>query len=71
MQLITYTHNGATRTGAIRDDQLVDLNATDATIASDMLSLLQGGDAMMEKARAAAEAANNPIAIPKYIGCLV
>ena len=64
MRLLTFTRNGATRTGALRDDSIVDLNATDPAIPDDMLALLQGGDAMLDKARAAAEsgAASIPLA---------
>ncbi|MEL6286984.1 MAG: fumarylacetoacetate hydrolase family protein, partial [Pseudomonadota bacterium] len=54
MKLVTYTHNGESRLGALRGDEIIDLNKTDSEIPSDMLGLLRGGDAMMERAKAAA-----------------
>ena len=54
MKLVTFTHDGATRTGALADDaHVVDLRAADAAIPSDMLALLAGGDAMLDRAREA------------------
>ncbi|MEM6512577.1 MAG: fumarylacetoacetate hydrolase family protein [Pseudomonadota bacterium] len=63
MRLLTFTHDGATRTGALRDDRIVDLNAADSGIPEDMVALLQGGDAMLDRARAAAESADATIAL--------
>lgn len=54
MKLITYIHNNVTRIGALTDDGIIDLNATDSSLPSDMISLLEGGDAMMAKAKAVA-----------------
>lgn len=54
MRLVTFTLDGWTRTGALASDEhLVDLHATDATIPADMLALLAGGDAMLDRAREA------------------
>lgn len=58
MKLATFTHNGTTRTGTVRDGKIIDLNATDETIPTDMVSLLVGGEVMMSKARAVAESGN-------------
>ncbi|MEM1402265.1 MAG: fumarylacetoacetate hydrolase family protein [Pseudomonadota bacterium] len=55
MKLLTFTLNGSTRTGALLGDKIIDLNATDNDIPLDMLSLLQGGDAMLDRARRASE----------------
>jgi len=55
MKLATYTYNGNTRLGAVRDDGIIDLNAVDNSLPSDMLSLLNGGDEMMARARAVVE----------------
>ena len=55
MRLISYTTNGETRTGALRGDEVVDLNRTDSAIPTDMIALLAGGDAMMARAGKAAE----------------
>ncbi|MEO0465664.1 MAG: fumarylacetoacetate hydrolase family protein [Pseudomonadota bacterium] len=54
MKLVTYTHNGATRIAALRGDDLVDLNAADDGLPTDMVALLEGGDAMMDAAKSAA-----------------
>ncbi|MEM1261690.1 MAG: fumarylacetoacetate hydrolase family protein [Pseudomonadota bacterium] len=63
MRLLTFTHDGATRTGALQGDSIVDLHATDSDIPDDMVALLQGGDAMLDKARAAAESGDAAIAL--------
>lgn len=55
MRLISYTINGETRVGALRGDEVVDLNRTDGAIPADMIALLEGGDAMMARAAEAAE----------------
>ncbi|MEM8564324.1 MAG: fumarylacetoacetate hydrolase family protein [Pseudomonadota bacterium] len=55
MKLITFTHNESTRIGALRGGSVVDLNACDAELPTDMVALLCGGDAMMQRARAAAD----------------
>ncbi|MEM1112776.1 MAG: fumarylacetoacetate hydrolase family protein [Pseudomonadota bacterium] len=57
MRLLTFTHNGATRVGALRDDGVIDLNAVNSDIPIDMVSLLQGGDAMMDLVGGAVESA--------------
>ena len=63
MRLVTYTQNGATRIGALRGDDIVDLNATDASLPTNMLALLEGGDAMMLKAKAAAESGSASVTL--------
>lgn len=63
MRLLTFTHNGATRIGALRGDNIVDLNATDSSIPAEMVALLEGGDAMMAKTAAAAESGEASIAL--------
>jgi 2-keto-4-pentenoate hydratase/2-oxohepta-3-ene-1,7-dioic acid hydratase in catechol pathway len=56
MKLVTFTHDGATRTGALADDaHVIDLHAVDPAIPSDMQALLTGGDAMLDRARDAAK----------------
>lgn len=55
MRLLTFTHDGVTRIGALKGDEIVDLHATDPDIPDNMLALLQGGDAVLAKAKAAAE----------------
>ena len=51
MKLATFTEAGRTRVGRVDGDTLVDLTA--AGVAADMLSLLEGGDAAMQRARQA------------------
>lgn len=55
MRLVTFTKDGSTRTGALRADEVVDLNATDASIPAEMVALLEGGEAMLAKAAQAAQ----------------
>lgn len=55
MKLVTFTHGGLTRTGVMAGDGIIDLNAADSSIPSEMVALLNGGDAMLAKAAAAAE----------------
>lgn len=55
MKLITYTHNGNTRLGAlVNDNGIVDLNAADPTLPSNMMEFLRGGDIAISKAQEAA-----------------
>ncbi len=56
MRLISYTLNGETRTGAVRGDRICDLNRIDSAIPTDMIALLAGGEHMLSRARAAADA---------------
>ena len=55
MRLVTFTHNGVTRIGAQRGDDIVDLNAADGSLPTNMRALLEGGDSLMAKAKEAAE----------------
>lgn len=55
MKLATFTHAGKTTTGVQTTRGMVDLHATDAAIPTTMLALLQGGDAMLARAQAAAD----------------
>ena len=64
MRLVTFTRNGSTRVGAIVDERtLVDLNAADPTIPTDMLALIEDGDDTMDRARAAAAGEKSRIAL--------
>ncbi|MCY4041657.1 MAG: fumarylacetoacetate hydrolase family protein [Gammaproteobacteria bacterium] len=62
MRLVTYRHGNSTRLGAIMDARVVDLNASDAKIPTDMLHLLRGGDDML--GRVAAAVANGRARLP-------
>ena len=59
MRLVTYTYQGATRTGALLDDaHLVDVErASGGAAPADMLALLRAGDEAMAAVRTALEAA--------------
>lgn len=47
MKLVTYTTDGRTRVGAVHEDGVVDLSL----LAADMLSLIDGGPALLDHAR--------------------
>ena len=53
MRLVSYSHGGAQRIGAIKSDCIVDLNAVDPDIPTDMLALLSAGPSLLERAAAA------------------
>lgn len=59
MRLVSYTHGGQTRLGALIDDRtIVDLErASGGGVPPDMLAFLEAGDDAMSKARGAIEAA--------------
>jgi 2-keto-4-pentenoate hydratase/2-oxohepta-3-ene-1,7-dioic acid hydratase in catechol pathway len=61
MKLVTFTHQGSNRTGVQLTSGILDLNAADSNIPDDMLALLRGGDAMMDRALAATLAATSII----------
>jgi 2-keto-4-pentenoate hydratase/2-oxohepta-3-ene-1,7-dioic acid hydratase in catechol pathway len=64
MRLVTFTLEGSTRTGALAsDDHLIDLHATDPSIPDDMLALLRGGEAMLDRARDAIKNASARIPV--------
>ncbi len=65
MKLVTFTHDGSTRVGALVDgDRVADLHAADALIPAALLDLLQAGDDAMEAAKSVAERANDGIPLP-------
>ncbi len=61
MRLVTFVLEGRTRLGALRRtagvDEIVDLNAADADIPADVLAFLEGGSAVLARARAALDRA--------------
>lgn len=63
MKLITYTHNGSSRIGVLKDNGIVDLNATDPSLPSDMLGLLRSGDTALAKAKAAMESGSASLSL--------
>ncbi len=63
MKLLTFTHKGATRIGALRGEHIVDLHASDPAVPAEMVALLRGGEAMLVKARTAAASDNHALAL--------
>jgi 2-keto-4-pentenoate hydratase/2-oxohepta-3-ene-1,7-dioic acid hydratase in catechol pathway len=61
MKLVTFTHDGRTRAGALAGDNVVDLQAADASLPGTLLELLRAGDDAMRRAKAAAESASGGI----------
>ncbi len=57
MRLISYRSGGQTRLGARADGAVIDLNAVDPAVPTDIVALLEGGEAAMAAARAALGAA--------------
>ncbi len=55
MRLVTFEHSSGRRIGVVRDESLVDLHEADATLPTDMKSLLALGDEGLARAKAAAE----------------
>ena len=51
MKLVTYTQNDQPRTGVLRSEEVIDLNHCDSSIPSDMVSLLEGGDKVLQKVK--------------------
>lgn len=67
MKLITFTHQGSTRIGAIitRDgaERVVDFSQADPGLPQDMIGLLRGGEAALNAARKAVAGASQTIAL--------
>lgn len=61
LKLVTFTFEESTRTGAQIGSDILDLNAADPSIPRDMVSLLQGGDTMMNRVRDAVNAGGTTI----------
>jgi 2-keto-4-pentenoate hydratase/2-oxohepta-3-ene-1,7-dioic acid hydratase in catechol pathway len=55
MKLVTFTHQGSTRIGVVKDDAVADVSAGSSSIPRDMISLLSGGRELFDTARRAAE----------------
>lgn len=49
MKLITFTQYAETRIGLLRGDDIIDLSRSNSEIPSDMISLFEGGDGILEK----------------------
>jgi acylpyruvate hydrolase len=51
VRLVTFLATDQPRLGALLDDSVVDLNAADAALPTDALSLIQGGSGLLDQAR--------------------
>jgi 2-keto-4-pentenoate hydratase/2-oxohepta-3-ene-1,7-dioic acid hydratase in catechol pathway len=84
MRLVTYRETGSTdaapRAGALVGEQVVDLSAADPSLPTSVLGLIQGGPAVLERAKVAAASGTGrprsevrllaPIARPPKIVCI-
>ena len=55
MRLVTFTDSHSTRIGILKDNRIIDLAAVNPKLPREMVALLEGGEPLMEMARAAAE----------------
>jgi len=63
MKLATFTHGGSTRIGVVADDSMVDLSAAAPELPREMVAFLEAGAGALERARKAASAGGNRIAL--------
>src|SRR5258708_27473873 len=63
MKLATFNHQGSSRIGVVVEDSMVDLAAAAPELPREMAALLAGGSAAMDRARGAAAAGKNRIAL--------
>lgn len=57
MKLVTFTHQGATRIGVVKDDAVADVCAAASGLPREMIALLAGGRELLDAARRAVESA--------------
>ncbi len=81
MRLVTFLYNGATRLGALRGQQVIDLNGADSSLPADIIAFLEAGDVALQTARKALDAASTgldmsqvklraPVPNPRKIICI-
>ena len=63
MELVSFTHQGSARLGALKGGKVVDLRQADPALPGDMVSLLQGGDAALVQAKAAVDKGKASLAL--------
>ncbi|ETX06616.1 fumarylacetoacetate hydrolase family protein [Candidatus Entotheonella palauensis] len=63
MKLVTFTHNRATRIGAVEGDEVVDFSANGHGLPPDMLTFLEQGDAALAAARTACASGQGRLAL--------
>jgi 2-keto-4-pentenoate hydratase/2-oxohepta-3-ene-1,7-dioic acid hydratase in catechol pathway len=57
MRLVTFTHQGSTRIGVVRDDSVADVCAADSSLPREMIALLEAGKDVLAKAQRLADSA--------------
>lgn len=63
MKLVTFTHDGQTRIGAVEAEEVVDFMSVGHQLPTDMLAFLEAGASAMQAARAACAAGSGRIAL--------
>ena len=63
MKLVTFTHSGSTRIGVVKDNAVVDLSEVAPDLPREMVAFLEAGDAALDAARAASNAATPTLAL--------
>ncbi|MGY8804128.1 MAG: fumarylacetoacetate hydrolase family protein [bacterium] len=63
MKLITFTYDGTTRIGVVKDDAVVDLSTAAPDLPREMVAFLEAGDAALDAARAASDAVSTTLAL--------
>lgn len=63
MKLVTFTHDGSTRIGVVRDDRVVDLSIAAPDLPREMVAFLEAGGPALAAARAASEQATTSLAL--------
>ena len=63
MKLVTFTHGGKTRIGAVVADDVVDVSGQGRNVPSDMLAFLEQGTTALEQAREACAAGRGRLAL--------
>lgn len=63
MKLVSFTHGGSTRIGAVEGDEVVDFSASSQGLPPDMLTLLEQGAAALQAAQAACASGRGRMAL--------
>ena len=63
MKLVTFTHGGKTRVGAIVAEEVVDISGQGRDVPSDMLTFLEQGETAMHQAREVCASGRGRIAL--------
>ena len=63
MKLVTFTHGGKTRIGAVVAEEIVDVSGQGRNVPSDMLAFLERGAPALEQAREACASERGRLAL--------